>query len=109
MASKLSTSQIVSVAAVVATTPYPFTQDYFRPVTVQAVYTVTTASFTLTLQYSLDGTNWADFATGTAVSASGNKVWDIAGTKDAVLWRVNATRTSGTLDTLKLYVCQIER
>ena len=105
---KLSVSQIVNVASVAATTNYAFNQDYYKPVTIQAVYTVTTANFTVTLQYSLDGTNWSNFATGTAVTSSGNVVWDITG-KDSVQWRVNATRTSGSLDTLKVYVAQIER
>jgi hypothetical protein len=107
---KLSTSQLVNATSVVATASYPFIADYFRPVSVQAVWTSSTSSMTITLQYSCDGTNYQDFTTGTSISnSSTNVIWDISTVKDALYWRVNLTRVSGTLTTLKVYLNQIER
>lgn len=106
----LSESTIADVSSVVATTNYPFESKHNKPVAVQAVWTSTTASFSLTLQYSVDGTNYQDFTTGTAISnSSSNVIWDISTVKDAPYWRVNATRTSGTLTTLQLYVASVPR
>jgi hypothetical protein len=106
----LSESTVADVSSVVATTNYTFESKHNKSIAVQAVYTSTTASFTLTLQYSVDNVNFQDFTTGTAVSnASGNVIWDIGTTKDAPYWRVNATRTSGTLTTLKIYRASVPR
>jgi hypothetical protein len=102
---KLSVNQIADAAALAATANYTFTADSHQVVSVQAVYTSTTASFTLALQHSNDGATWVDFASATAISnASGNVMWNVVGTKDSLFWRVNATRTSGTLTTLKAYL-----
>lgn len=105
----LNVSQIADVAALAETANYAFTADSHRVVSVQAVYTVTTANFSLKLQYSNDNATWADFTTATAVTAGGSVMWDVAGTKDGKYWRVNAARTSGTLDTLDIYVANQER
>lgn len=106
----LSESTVTDVSSVSATTNYTFITKHSKPVGVQAVWTSATASFTLTLQYSIDGTNYQDFTTGTAISnSSSNVIWDIAVTKDAPYWRVAATRTSGTLDTLKVYMASVPR
>jgi hypothetical protein len=107
---KLSTSTLIDTASVVATTNYAFVADYYKPVAVQAVWTSSTSSMTITLQYSCDGTNYQDFVTGTSISnSSTNVIWDISTVKDALYWRVNLTRVSGTLTTLKIYLNQIER
>jgi hypothetical protein len=107
---KLSVSTLIDGSSVVATANYPFTADYFKPVSVQAVWTATTASFSIKLQYSNDNTTWNDFTSATAISdASGNVTWDIGTTKDGLYWRVLNTRTSGTLTTLKVYLAQVER
>jgi hypothetical protein len=107
---KLSVSTLIDASTVVATANYPFTADYFKPVSVQAVWTSSTSSMTITLQYSCDGTNYQDFATGTSISnSSTNVIWDISTVKDALYWRLNLTRVSGTLTTLKIYLNQIER
>ena len=100
----LKSTKIADVTSVVATTNYAFTADTNRVRAVQAVWTSSTASFTLTLQYSLDGTNWSNFTSATAITnSSSNVMWDVLDTKDAVYWQVAATRTSGTLTTLKIY------
>lgn len=102
---KLRINQIADASALAATTAYSFTADHHRVMSVQAVYTSTTAAFSLALQYSNDGSNWEDFAAATAVSDDdGNVMWDVIDTADALYWQVKATRTSGTLDTLKAYV-----
>jgi hypothetical protein len=77
-------------------------------VTVQAVWTVTTASATVTLQSSLDNVTWQDFTTATTVSASGNKMWNLD-TTDALYWQVKYTHTSGASDTFKAYVANVPR
>ena len=106
----LSESTLANAASVVATTNYPFQAKHYKPVAVQAVWTATTATMTLTLQYSCDNATWADFTTATNISdASGSVMWDIGVTKDAPYWRVLVTRTSGTLTTLKVYVAQQPR
>lgn len=107
---KLSINTLVDATSVVATASYPFTADYHEVRSVQAIYTATTASFTLALQYSNDGTNWEDFTTATAITnASGKVMWNVVGTKDAKYWQVVATRTSGTLLTLKAYLSYLPR
>jgi hypothetical protein len=105
----LQVSKIVDTTAVAAAANYIYTADSHRIRSVQAVYTVTTGSYTLTLQYSNDNATWSDFTTGTAVTSSGSKMWDVLDTKDALYWRVNNAKTSGTLDTLKIYVANVER
>ena len=106
----LRTNRLANATALAATTNYPFTADTNKVRAVQAVYTSTTASFTLTLQYSQDNTTWKDFTSGTAISnTSGDVDWQVLDTKDAVYWRVAATRTSGTLTTLKIYLAYVER
>jgi hypothetical protein len=106
----LSESTLADATSVAQTTNYTFQAKSSKPIAVQAVWTSTTASFTLTLQYSVDGTNYQDFTTGTAISnSSSNVIWDISTVKDAPYWRVNAARTSGTLTTLQLYVASVPR
>lgn len=106
----LSESTLANATSVVATTNYPFVAKHYKPVAVQAVWTATTATMTLTLQYSVNNTTWSDFTTATAISdASGNVMWDIGVTKDAPYWRVLVTRTSGTLTTLQVYLAQQPR
>lgn len=106
----LSSSTLADTTSVVATANHTFSATHYKPIAIQAVYTSTTASFTVTLQYSCDNVTWADFTTGTAISnASGSVMWDIGVTKDAPYWRVNVARTSGTLTTFKAYLAQIPR
>lgn len=106
---RLQVSTIANATTVSAAANYSFTADTHKVRSVQAVYTVTTGSYTLTLQYSNDGATWSDFTTGTAVTASGSKMWDVLDTKDALYWQVANAKTSGTLDTLKIYVANVER
>lgn len=107
---QLKVAQIADAASLAATTAYPFTADHFKIRSVQAVYTSTTAAFSLALQYSNDGVTWKDFTSATAISdASGDVMWDVLDTKDALYWQVKATRTSGTLTTLKVYLASQQR
>ncbi len=107
----LLVDRICDGTTVVATTSYgPFTATWHQVKSVSAVWTATTASFTLALEYSNDNTNWHAFATATAITnANGTVMWDVAATKDALYWRVTATRTSGTLATLKAYIAYTAR
>jgi len=105
-----------NASAVVASTTVPFTADFSQLVACQAVWTSTTLSGSLTLQYSLDNANWNDFATATAITnTSSNVFWNIqngtlaTGWVDALYWRVNVVRSSGTYDTLKIYFANISR
>jgi len=113
----LLTTLSYNSTAVVASTTVPFTADYSKLISAQAVWTSTTLTGSLTLQYSLDNTNWQDFATTTSiVNTSSNVFWNVNSTVtalavgvDAVYWRVNVVRTSGTYDTLKIYFANISR
>ena len=103
-------SKLADLTSVVATANYIFTADSHQAISAQAVWTATTAAFTLTLQSSIDNATWNNFASATAISdASGNVTWNMAATVDQPYWRVLATRTSGTLLTLKVYVANVER
>ena len=106
----LQVSTIANLTSVVATANYGFTADSHRIRSVQMVGTASTASFSIKLQYSNDNANWTDFTTATTVTnANFTADWQVLDTKDALYWRVNSTRTSGTVDTLKVYVACIER
>lgn len=110
MLHKLRVTQIANATALAATTSYSFTSDHHKVASVQAAWTVTAASATATLQYSLDGTNWEDFTTATTVNATGSKAWGTSGTTvDALYWRVKYTHTSGASDTFKVYVSYVPR
>lgn len=106
----LQVSTIANESTVVASDNYEFTADSHKVRSVQLVVTATTASFAIKLQYSNDNANWTDFTTATSVSnANATADWQVLDTKDALYWRVNSTRTSGTLTTLKIYVANVER
>jgi len=67
---------------------------------VQCVYTVTTGSYTLQLQESIDGTNWHDISGATtAVTSTGKAIYKVT---DAVslYYRVNIAKTSGDINAL---------
>lgn len=106
---QLRVSKIADAAAVVATTSYGFTADHHKPISVQAVWTATTASATVTLQLSNDGSTWDNFTTATSITnANGNVSWYVD-PKDALYLRVLLTYTSGTVTTLKAYVANVAR
>lgn len=106
----LKATQVADATSLAITTSYPFTADQNKVVSVQAVWTATTASFTVALQYSNDGVTWKDFTTATNITnANGDVMWDVVGTKDAVYWQVKATRSGGTLTTFKAYVANEPR
>lgn len=107
---KLSITQVANASSLAATTSYSFLAEHHKVRSVSAVWTATTASFTLKLQYSNDNANWHDFAAATTITdASGTVMWDVVDTKDGLYWQVVATRTSGTLTTLKAHVAYVER
>ena len=105
----LNVSQIANATTLNATTSYPFTCDWKQAVSVQAVWTVTAASATVTLQLSNDNATWDNYQAGTAVTASGNVSWYLGPSKDAKYIRVLYTHTSGASDTFKAYVANIPR
>jgi hypothetical protein len=62
----------------------------------QAVWTGGSASGTLSLQFSNDGTNWSsDSASNTTVSGAGNFMWDIWSSQAAYV-RISYAYASGT-------------
>lgn len=107
----LVTDQIADASSLTADATYSFTAVWHRPVSFQAVWTATTATVSLKLQYSLDNATWVDFTTATSISnASGNVMWDVgASLKDAPYWRVFPDFGTGTLTTFKAYVAYTGR
>lgn len=68
---------------------------------VQVIWTSTTASFTLTLQESNNGTDWVDTnQTATVNNNSSSAIFKVADSAVKYI-RVNVARTSGTLTTIK--------
>jgi hypothetical protein len=107
---KLSVTRVANASSLNADTTYDFKAEHHKVQSVQAVWTATTASVSLKLQYSNDNATWADFTTATTISnASGNVMWDTGATKDALYWRVFPDFSSGTLTTFKAYVAYTER
>lgn len=107
--SMLRVTQVANASSLAASTNYDFTANSHRVVSVQAVWTATTVSSTVTLQMSNDGATWSDFTTATSISnASGDVMWHVD-TKDALYWRVKYTRSSGTATTFKAYVAYVAR
>lgn len=114
----LKGTQIADAASLGATTAYYFSADAWKLHSIQAMWTVTACSATATLQYSNDSRAksdpsnavWENYATATAVSATGSKMWgDIGSTIDALYWRVLYTHTSGASDTFKVFAANVNR
>lgn len=108
MANMLRSNQVANATALGATTSYKFTADHHKVISVQAVWTVTTVSATVTLQLSNDNVTWDNFATATAITANGNVSWYLDA-KDALYVRVIYTHTSGSSDTFKAYMAYVPR
>lgn len=96
-------STSVTLTALVVTTSYDYSlvktpsSNPAHGVSVQVVYPAGTFSFTISLQCSNDGTNYATIAdTSVAISSAGNTMYDL-GTPNYKYLRVLLTRTSGTL------------
>lgn len=107
---KLSVTQVANAASLNADATYSFTAEHHKVQSVQSVWTATTATVSLKLQYSNDNATWADFTTATSISnTSGNVMWDVGATKDALYWRVFPDFGSGTLTTFKAYIAYTER
>jgi hypothetical protein len=114
---ELKVKLAADLTSVVASTTVPFTADFSKLVSCQAVWTSTTLGGSLALQFSLDNTNWTDFVTATSITNTSSSVfWNINSTAtaatvgaDALYWRVNVIRSSGTYTTLKVYFAQLSR
>jgi hypothetical protein len=107
---RLQVVQLADASSLNADTTYAFTADWHKVQCVSAVWTATTASVSLKLQYSNDNTNWHDFTTATSISnASGTVMWDVGATKDGLYWRVFPDFSSGTLTTFKAYLAYTPR
>lgn len=112
----LQSTLAADLSSVVASTTVGFTADYSQLVSCQAIWTSTTLSGSLTLQYSLDNANWNDWTSATAITnTSSNVFWNIqngtlaTGWADALYWRVSVVRSSGTYTTLKIYFGNVSR
>jgi hypothetical protein len=97
----LETATIANASSVVASADYDIKVRDKEVVTIWAGWASTSATFSLQLQYSLDGTTYINDGSAQAISDnSGNKVWEPAIV--APFYRVASTRTSGTLTSLKI-------
>lgn len=104
-------TQSADLTSVVASTTVGFTADFNKVTGVQAVWTSTTLSGSVQLQYSLNNTDWIDLEAATSITnTSATKYWDVTNTGiDPLYWRVNVVRSSGTYTTLKIYFGNISR
>lgn len=104
-------TQSADLTSVVASTTVGFTADFNKVTGVQAVWTSTTLSGSVQLQYSLNNTDWLDLEAATAITnTSATKYWDVTTSGlDPLYWRVNVVRSSGTYTTLKIYFGNISR
>lgn len=110
MSTVLKSTIIANAAAISASVNYSFVADTNVLVAVQAIYTITTGNYTITLQGSLDNVNFVNFAAGTVITASGTTMLDIQAVwKDYNFWRVAVTKTSGTIDSFTLIIANIVR
>lgn len=86
------------VTATTATNPMEMLQNTM--VSFQCRYTVTTGSYSLQLQESNDGTNYSDVSgSAIAVTATGAGFLKVTAAPSRY-YRINAVRTSGTIDSL---------
>jgi hypothetical protein len=108
---ELKVTQAANLTSVVASTTVGFTADFSMVRGAQAVWTSTTLSGSVQLQYSLNNTDWIDVEAATSITnTSATKYWDITNTNiDPLYWRVNVVRSSGTYTTLKVYFANISR
>ena len=108
---ELKVTQSADLTSVVASTTVGFTANFNQVRGCQAVWTSTTLSGSVQLQYSLNNTDWIDVEAATSITnTSATKYWDITNTAiDALYWRVNVVRSSGTYTTLKVYFANISR
>lgn len=97
----LETATILNATSVAASADYDIKVRDKEVVTIWAGWASTTASFSLQLQYSLDGTTFINDGSAQAIANdSGNKVWEPSVV--VPFYRVASTRTSGTLTSLKI-------
>lgn len=108
---QLKVTQAADLTSVVLSTTVGFTADFSMVRGAQAVWTSTTLSGSVQLQYSLNNTDWVDVEAATSITnTSSTKYWDVTNTGiDALYWRVNVVRSSGTFTTLKVYFGNISR
>ena len=98
----LETSLILNGSSVAASANYDVKSDDKQAATINATWTSTTASFSLQLQYSFDGSNYINDGSAQSISnSSSSKTW--TPTYIAPYYRVASTRTSGTLTTLVIH------
>jgi hypothetical protein len=108
---ELKVTQAADLTSIVASTTVGFTATFNQVRGCQAVWTSTTLSGSVQLQYSLNNVDWIDVEAATSITnTSATKYWDITNTAiDALYWRVNVVRSSGTYTTLKVYYANISR
>jgi hypothetical protein len=108
---ELKVTQSADLTSVVLSTTVGFTANFSQVRGAQAVWTSTTLSGSVQLQYSLNNTDWIDVEAATSITnTSATKYWDITNTNiDPLYWRVNVVRSSGTYTTLKVYFANISR
>ena len=99
---QLETSLILNGTSIAASANYDVKADEKQVACINATWTSTTASFSLQLQYSFDGTTYINDGSAQSISnSSSSKTW--TPTYTAPYYRVASTRTSGTLTTLVIH------
>jgi hypothetical protein len=98
---KLSTGTLVDEATVNSTTSWAYEVEDALVREVHAIWTASSVSATISVQISLDNTDWIDLETPTTVSASGSKIWAVS--RYVPYLRMTYTHSSGAADTLKVY------
>jgi N-methylhydantoinase B/oxoprolinase/acetone carboxylase alpha subunit len=98
----LEASLILNGSSIAASANYDIKADDRQCSTINATWTSTTASHSLQLQYSFDGSTYINDGSAQAISNnSGSKTW--APTYIAPYYRIANTRTSGTVTTLVIH------
>lgn len=98
----LETSLILNGSSIAASANYGIKADDKQVACINATWTSTTASHSMQLQYSFDGSTYINDGSAQAISNnSGSKTWIPAYV--APYYRIANTRTSGTVTTLVIH------
>lgn len=104
----MNIANLNSSAIPTVTTSYDFTAIYHQVKAVQITHASATASFSIQVKGSLDGTNFANV--GSAVTVNNDSATTIVASTEAYPYiRVTVTKTSGSLTALSLLAAYVPR
>jgi hypothetical protein len=107
---KLQVNDLVKGVIPTVTTSYTFTADHNEVRSVQIVHASSTASWSLQLQGSNDGTNYTNIGSAISVSNnSANTFTQVGGAYDYLYYKVVCTKTSGAFTGLSILVANQPR